>query len=188
VLTQRAGEAAPRSVRVVLPTALSTNLKALNAACTQAAYDAGRCGSAASPGTASATSPLLSQPLAGTAYFVKVGSGKLPKLVVALRGPLAIDVTGSLNVARNGQLTTTIAAPDLPITRFALSLHGGSRGVLITNKSLCSKRSFTSVSSVGQNGKKASQRAATAISGCTKAKAKAKAKPKKKRKPAKKRR
>jgi hypothetical protein len=176
VLTQRVGEAAPRSVRVVLPAALSTNLKALNAACTQAAYDAGKCGSAASPGTATATSPLLSQQLGGTAYFVKTSSGKLPKLVVALRGPLSIDVTGTLNVARNGQLTTTIAAPDLPITRFALSLHGGSSGVLITNKSLCSKRFFTSVSSVGQNGKKASQRAATAIAGCTKAKPKPKRK------------
>jgi hypothetical protein len=186
VLTQRAGEAAPRSVRVVLPAALSTNLKALNAACTQAAYDAGRCGSAASPGTATATSPLISGSLAGTAYFVKTSSGKLPKLVVALRGPLSIDVTGALNVARNGQLTTTIAAPDLPITRFALSLHGGSRGVLITNKSLCSKKLVTLVQSVGQNGKKANQRAATAITGCSKAKPKPK--PKKKPKKAKKRR
>jgi len=174
VLTQRRGEAGLRRVHVVLPAAMSTNLKALNAACTQAAYDAGRCGAGARAGSASAVSPLIAATLSGSAYFVKTTAGKLPKLVIALRGPLAIDVTGTLSVARNGQLATTIAAPDLPVSRFALALRGGRGGVLINNRSVCAKRLVTLVQSTGQNGKKTTQRAATAVTGCVKAKQKAK--------------
>jgi hypothetical protein len=176
VLTQGKGQANPRRVRVVLPAAMSTNLGALNAACTQAAYDAGRCGSRATAGTASAVSPLLKTKLTGKAYFVKVGAGKLPKMVIALRGALSLDVTGTLNVARNGQLTTTIAAPDLPVSRFALTVHGGRGGVLIANRNLCTpkKRLITRVESVGQNGKKTVQRVRTKVAGCPKPKKKAK--------------
>lgn len=175
VLTQPKGQANPRTVRVILPASMSTDLKALNAACSQAAYDAGRCGSRAKAGTASATSPLLKTRLTGSAYFVKVGSGKLPKLVIALRGALSIDVTGTTNVARNGQLTTTINAPDLPVSRFALTVHGGRGGVLLNNRNVCTapkKRLVTIVQSVGHNGKRLTQRAATKVTGCPKPKRK----------------
>ncbi len=173
VLTQRKGEAAPKTVKVVLPSALSTNLKALNNACSLAAYNAGKCGSKAKAGSASATSPLLTKKLSGTAYFVKQAkTGTLPNLVVQLRGPLSIDVTGKLSVAKNGQLTTTFNTPDVPITRFALSLRGGKAGVLINNRSLCKKTLVTKVGYRGQNGKKASQRAKTSVVGCPKPKKK----------------
>jgi hypothetical protein len=173
VLTQPKGQANPRTVRVILPASMSTDLKALNAACTQAAYDAGRCGSRAKTGTATATSPLLKTPLKGSAYFVKVGSGKLPKLVIALRGALSLDVTGTTNVARNGQLTTTITAPDVPVSRFTLTVHGGRGGVLLNNRNVCTapkRRLVTIVQSVGQNGKRLTQRAATKVTGCPKPK------------------
>jgi hypothetical protein len=180
VLTQPKGQANPRTVRVILPASMSTDLKALNAACTQAAYDAGRCGARARTGTAVATSPLLKTPLRGSAYFVKVGSGKLPKLVIALRGALSLDVTGATNVARNGQLTTTITAPDVPVSRFALTVHGGRGGVLLNNRNVCTapkKRLVTIVQSTAHNGKRTTQRAATKVTGCPKPK-----KPKKKAK------
>jgi hypothetical protein len=183
VLTQPKGQANPRTVRVILPASMSTDLKALNAACTQAAYDAGKCGSKAKTGTATATSPLLKTPLTGSAYFVKVGSGKLPKLVIALRGALSLDVTGATNVAHNGQLTTTITAPDVPVSRFVLTVHGGRGGVLLNNRNVCTapkKRLVTVVQSTGQNGKKTTQRAATKVTGCPKPKPKPK--PKKKAK------
>jgi hypothetical protein len=180
VLMQPKGQANPRTVRVILPSSMSTDLKALNAACTQAAYDAGKCGSKAKTGTAIAQSPLLKTPLTGSAYFVKVGSGKLPKLVIALRGALSLDVTGATNVAKNGQLTTTITAPDVPVSRFSLTVHGGRGGVLLNNRNVCTapkKRLVTLVQSTGQNGKKTTQRAATKVTGCPKPK-----KPKKKAK------
>ncbi len=178
MLAQAKGQANPRTERVVLPPSMSTNLAALNAACSQAAYDAGKCGSKAKAGTASATSPLIKTKLTGSAYFVKVGLGKLPKLVIALRGALSIDVTGTLNVARNGQLTTTVHAPDLAVSRFALTIHGGRGGALINNRNVCSvKKQVTLIQSVGHNGKKLTQHAATKVTGCPKPK-----KPKKKAK------
>jgi hypothetical protein len=170
VFTQKAGEANPRSVHVLLPSSLSTDLKALRAACTQAAYDAGKCGKKAKAGTVSATSPLVSTRLTGTAWFVQQGSGKLPKLVMALRGPLSIDVTGQLSVARSGQLATTIAAPDLPVTRLALALHGGRGGVLFVNHNLCTRKLVTRVDSQGQNGKKKTQKVKSSVVGCPKPK------------------
>jgi len=170
VLTQHSNEAAPRRVRVVLPPTLSANLRALNNACTRAAYDAGKCGSKAKAGTASATSSLVNGRLSGSAFFVKTSPGHLPNLVVQLRGPLSIDVTGRLSTGKNGQLATTFNPPDLPVLRFALSLRGGSGGILIVNRNLCSKTLFTRVESQGQNGKKTTQRVRTGVSGCPKPK------------------
>jgi hypothetical protein len=170
VVTQKRGEAPPRRVHVLLPSALSTDLKALNAACKQAAYDAGKCGKKARAGSASATSPLLTGRLRGSAYFVQVGLGKLPKLVVQLRGAVSLDVTGRLGVAKNGQLATTFNTPDLPLTRFALTLHGGRGGVLFVNRNLCKRTLVTRVDSTGQNGKKRTQRVKTSVVGCPKPK------------------
>jgi hypothetical protein len=169
VLTQRNGEAAPRRVRVVLPRSLSTNLRALNAACTREAYDAGRCGDRAKAGRASAVSPFVTRRLRGSAFFVKTSPGKLPNLVVQLRGPLSIDLIGRLGVGENGQLATTFNPPDLPVTRFALKLRGGSGGVLIVNRNLCAKQLQTRVSSEGQNGRKTTQRVKTKVTGCPRA-------------------
>jgi hypothetical protein len=166
VLTQHSNEAAPRRVRVVLPPSLSANLRALNNACTQASYDAGKCGSRAKAGSASATSSLVHGRLSGSAFFVKTSPGHLPNLVVQLRGPLSIDVTGRLSTGKNGQLATTFNPPDLPVLRFALSLHGGGNGILIVNRNLCSQTPVTRVESEGQNGKKTTQRVKMRVSGC----------------------
>jgi hypothetical protein len=170
VLTQHSNEAAPRRVRVVLPPSLSANLRALNNACTQSAYNAGKCGSKAKAGTASATSSLVNGRLSGSAFFVKTSPGHLPNLVVQLRGPLSIDVTGRLSTGKNGQLATTFNPPDLPVLRFALSLRGGSGGILIVNRNLCTKALVARVESQGQNGKKTTQRVTMPVSGCPKPK------------------
>jgi hypothetical protein len=166
VVTQGSGQAGLRRVHVTFPLAVSTNLRAINAACQPAALAAGTCSSKARVGTASATSPLVSRTLRGSVYLVSRGAGKLPKLVVQLRGPLAIDLDGIVTVGQGGHVAATFRPPDLPIARFALALHGGSYGALAAARSLCTTALPFRTSFMGQNGKRVSQRSAMTVRGC----------------------
>ncbi len=115
-LTQPAGQAASRRVKLVLPRTLNTRLDVVRNACTQATYDAGRCGAAARVGSASAATPLLRAPLQGSVYMVRTPARRLPDLVVQLRGEVAIDLVGKITIARDLRLVADFdAIPDVPL-------------------------------------------------------------------------
>ncbi len=170
VLTQRPGEAGLGRVRVVLPTAISTNLRAVNAACQPAAFAAGTCSSKARVGTARATSPLVSSALTGNAYLVSTGTGKLPKVAVALHGPLSFELDGIVTIGKGSNVTTTFAPPDLPVTRFSLTFHGGHLGALTASRNLCKGKIGLRAQFTGQNGKKLTTRPRFQMKGCAKPK------------------
>lgn len=122
-LSQPAGQAASRSVRLELPKQINARLEVVKKACTQAAYDAGNCGEAARIGVGSAVTSLLRDPLRGNAYFVRNPARTLPDIVVQLRGAVALDVVGKVTIKGNGQLITTFdTIPDVPLSLFRLSL------------------------------------------------------------------
>ena len=77
----------------------------------------------------------------------------LPALLVTLRGQIALDLTGKTTVSHNKLVTTFGSIPDAAISRFALTINGGSRGILVTTKSLCRTKQVARVTEVGQNGK-----------------------------------
>jgi hypothetical protein len=167
-ITQARGEAAMRRTAVRLPTSLSTNPTALNAACKPADFAAGRCSKKAQIATATAVSPLLTRVLSGPAYLVERPVG-LPKLEVQLRGPLSIDVEGIVTVNKNGTVTTTFpAVPDLPVKSFVLKFHGGRYGILSATRSLCRAPSYLTTTFVGQNGKHTKARPRMVLHGCVK--------------------
>jgi len=171
-ITQGAGQAAMRVTAVKLPTSLSTNPTALNAACAPADFVAGKCSSKARIATATAVSPLVADKLTGSAFLVKQPN-RLPKLVVQLRGPLSIDVEGTVTVNKNGTVTTTFpTVPDVPLSSFVLSFHGGRYGILSATRNLCRGRSTLVTSFTGQNGKHTTAKPRIALTGCRKHKAK----------------
>jgi uncharacterized repeat protein (TIGR01451 family) len=156
-LTQTPGQANLGVVSVVLPSTLNARLAVLNRACTLAEFDAGRCSSRARAGSAVALTPLLRDPLRGSAFFVKNPRRVLPDLMVALRGQVSVDLVGKVGVnPRTNQLTTRFdTIPDVPITRFTLRLVAGANGPLGVVRNLCSasaKRATAAIGFRGQNG------------------------------------
>src|SRR5262249_29127335 len=113
-ITQRPGEAAMRSAVVTLPRAVSTNLPTIRAACDPNVYLARRCAERTVVATATAVSPLISRPLTGKTYLVRVPTGGLPKLMVELRGEVNLDLEGIVTIRRTLVVTTFGTIPHLP--------------------------------------------------------------------------
>lgn len=152
---------------VVLPRALASNLTGIGAACTQDAFDAGRCSANANGGTARAVSPLVSRPLTGPVWLVRRERGKLPKLVAQLSGPLDIEITGYPDVGRGGKIATTFKGlPDVPVTSFTLKLDAGKYGFLEATENLCSRGLVLPSDFRAWNGKSVKRRPNIAVKGC----------------------
>ncbi|MDO8210039.1 hypothetical protein [Conexibacter sp. CPCC 206217] len=165
-ITQRAGEAAMKQAVVTLPRAVATNLPTLRAACDPAAYLARRCATRTIVATAKAVSPLISRPLTGNTYLVRVASGGLPKLMVELRGEVNLDLEGIVTIRKGLVVTTFGTIPDLALSSFELKFRGGPEGVLTTVGDICAGPRLVSTFA-GQNGKTAAQSPRLIPEGCT---------------------
>jgi len=173
-LTQTPGQANLKSVFVSLPSTLNARLGVVGNACTEAQYEAGHCGKAHA-GSAVAVTPLLSKPLRGSVYFVKIPGAKpgaLPHLVVALRGQVSFDLIGKITIPGGIRLATNFdAIPDVPIKSFKLSLVSGAKGPLGVANNLClakNKKAAATVKMTGQNGIVISRSQRLVVHGCHK--------------------
>ncbi len=160
-----------RFVRVTLPTTVNGRLNTINDACTRAEFesDLSRCAHAKA-GTATADTPLLNEPLKGTAYFVKNGH-PIPDLFIALRGEVDFNLVGQITIPDGKRLRTTFAtAPDVPIRSFTLRLLGGRNTASIgAVRNLCSRasrRQKAEVDYIGHNGKVRQVDQALKVAGC----------------------
>ena len=170
-ITQGSGQAGISWVHVLLPRALPSNAIGLNQACSLDAFNAGRCGRRAKIATAKATSPFVRGTLSGPVYLVKrpPGEAGLPRLVVQLRGPLSIDLTGNIKIGKGNKIATTFGTvPDVPVTKFSLSFHSGKYGIVAANTNLCRGKLFAPTEIRGQNGKKQKVRPQITVNGCPK--------------------
>ena len=75
--------------------------------------------------------PLLEQPLQGSAYAVSgLGGGVLPHVAFILGGQVTVMPEGESTTVNGGELKTTIpTVPDVPIGHFRLTLYGGRAGL-----------------------------------------------------------
>ncbi|HEU4702135.1 MAG TPA: hypothetical protein VFS37_06590 [Conexibacter sp.] len=168
VITQPQDQAGIARVSVRLPRALPSNSIGLAQACSQADFDADRCSRRAQIATARAVSPFVSRSLSGPVWIVKQ-ERRLPKLVVQLRGPLAIDFSGQIKIGGRNRITTIFpTVPDLPVTRFTLRFHSGRFGIIAANTNLCARKLFAPMEFRAQNGKKDKQRPQIRVVGCKK--------------------
>jgi hypothetical protein len=165
-ITQAPGQSGISWVHVLLPRALPSNSVGLNQACSQADFDASRCSRRAQIATAKATSPFVTGSLSGPVWLVKQ-DGRLPKLVVQLRGPLALDLVGQIKIGKKNKIATTFSElPDVPVTKFSLSFHSGRFGIVAANTNLCARKLFAPTEIRGQNGKKQKVRPQITVNGC----------------------
>ena len=152
-LTQTPGQTNLRSVTVRLPGMLRAVLPGVKRACSLASYDAGRCGPEARIGRAAAVTPLLREPLRGRVYFVKDPARATPDLMIALRGPVSLDLTGKVSISRRKRLTLSFdTIPDAAITRFTLRLGAGRSSPVRITSNPCAAKSKAAKASVGFRG------------------------------------
>jgi len=158
-LRTRPGHANIRSLSVILPKAFSIDQSHLGNICSEKELAEKECAGRTPIGTATTTTPLLDQPLAGTVYAVS-GRGGLPRLAFILNGQVDLLPRAETRNDKQGRLVTTVpVVPDAPIGHFRLTLFGGKSGYLVNTRSLCGKKPpVVKVAFNGQNAKQRVQR------------------------------
>ncbi|MDO8184048.1 hypothetical protein Q5424_02620 [Conexibacter sp. JD483] len=135
------GQVNNRVVTVKLPRTLNSRMEVIRDACTLDQFEAGACDK--NVGTATATTPVLRNPLTGTLQLVRNPARRLPDLMVRLRGAgreagVTIDLTGKITIPRDLSLQTSFdTIPDVPIRSFRLNLVAGRRGAIGVTRNLC---------------------------------------------------
>ena len=158
VLRTQPGEANIGKVVTTLPSTLLLDNAHIQSPCTGVQYAHQACPAGSRLGSASAESPLLGEPLSGPVYL-RSGSHKLPDLVVQLNGQVDIELLGRIDSTKGGGLRTSFeTVPDVPVTRFALSLEGGKKGLLQNTSDLCKTPGSATIRMTGQNGMVAGSR------------------------------
>jgi len=115
-------------------------------------------------GTATATTPILDQPLTGPVYFVKnvrtdAKTGRqiktLPTLAIPLRGEgVTLVLRASSAVVDDRLVTTFDNIPDAPVSGFKLTLNGGKKGILVVSGAdLCKATQVADQTVGGQSGR-----------------------------------
>jgi hypothetical protein len=154
ILVARPGDANIQRAVVALPHALILEQASLSNVCTRVQFAANACPKNSIYGFAEATTPLLDGPLKGPVYL-RSSDNPLPDLVAALHGQVDIEVDGVTDNAKGGRLRETFSMlPDVPVTKFTLTLRGGKgRGLLVNSRNLCPHRLLSNLVLGAQNGK-----------------------------------
>ncbi len=180
-VTSGAGQANLGKVAVTLPKQLPSWLPTIQQACLAAVFNQNpaACPAGSDIGVATATTPILANPVTGPVYLVSHGGAAFPDIVMVLQGEgVTVEQVGSINI--KGQVTSSAfnSIPDVPISTFELNLPQGPHHALSTNLPAKAKGSFCGQSLImpttltGQNGAQIKQSTKITVTGCTKTKAK----------------
>ncbi|HKF83155.1 MAG TPA: hypothetical protein VKB23_09365 [Solirubrobacterales bacterium] len=174
-LRARAGDANISRAAVILPHSQFIDQAHINNPCTRVQYAADACPPGSVLGRARAFTPLLDRPLEGPVYFRSNGGERnLPDIVADLRGEAHVVLVGFVDVRiKKGTGTSRIrtafrAVPDVPVSKFVLSLRGGKRGLLQNSSNLCATRQTADVRMKAHNGKRKDFRQLIKTTSCRK--------------------
>jgi hypothetical protein len=152
-LTARPGDANIAQTTLTLPPSELIDQGHIKTICTRVQLAAHECPAASVYGFARAESPLLDKELAGPVYLVS-SSHVLPDLLADLRGQVEIQLRGVIKSVKHGRIRTTFAPiPDVPVSKFTLTMQGGKKGLIQNSRNLCTHRYFSKLSFLAQNGK-----------------------------------
>jgi hypothetical protein len=172
VITQSPGEAGIRDAVVTLPVGIVANATSTPTICPAATAEADGCPDGSVVGTATVTSPLLTDDLVGKVFLVGGAPGTLPTLRIDLRGALRIVLVAKVGFSKAGTLQTVLGGiPDVPVSRFALAFRGGETGGALQNtQALCDAARAYSADFTGQNGATFKSAGTATLIGCSKPK------------------
>jgi hypothetical protein len=150
--TATPGEANSKAVSVLLPKGQLLDNAHIGTVCTRVSFANETCPDGSLIGTATATTPLLDQPLAGNVYLRSNPEHELPDLTIDFKGQIDFTLSGHIDSIKERFRTRFEAVPDVPVSSFSLRLAGGSKGLLRNSESLCAKTRRATVKMTGQNG------------------------------------
>lgn len=139
VLTPPAGDANIARAATILPPSLIFDQGNLAKVCTRVQFAANDCPRNSIYGHARAFSPLLDDPLEGPVYL-RSSDNTLPDLVAALRGQVDIELSSRTDSVRGRIRNTFDAVPDVPVSKFVLTLRGGPKGLLVNSRNQCPRK------------------------------------------------
>lgn len=158
ILVARDGDANIGRAAVKLPKPLILEQASLANVCTRVQFAAHDCPKDSIYGFAEATTPLLDGPLKGPVYL-RSSNHELPDMVAALNGQVDVVLDGRIDSVKGRLRTTFDTVPDVPVSKFALTVKGGKkRGLLVNSSNLCGKKYKVIARFTGQNGKHANQK------------------------------
>jgi hypothetical protein len=172
-----------RSVAVTLPKALPSRLTTIQQACPEGVFNANpaSCPAGSNIGFATASTPVLANPVTGPAYLVSHGGAAFPDLVLILQGEgVTLELIGSIDIKHGVTSSAFASVPDAPISSFELKLpegpHSGLAAVVPAKAkgNLCGQNLTMPTILTGQNGMQIKQTTKIQVTGCPKAKKKAK--------------
>jgi hypothetical protein len=152
VFIARDGDANIGRAAVTLPHSQFLDQSHIRTICTRVQLAAHDCPEAAIYGYARARTPLLDDELAGPVYLVS-SNHELPDLLADLRGQVNIQLHGVISAAKARIKNVFYPLPDVPVSKFVLTMKGGKRGLLVNSRDLCARPSFSFMNLKAQNGK-----------------------------------
>lgn len=142
-VTSSEGQANIHEVHVALPKKLPARNSTLKLACTEAQFAANPAGCPAGSfvGTATAQTPVLTSALSGPAVYVSHGGRSFPDLDMVLQGEgVTVILAGNTFISKKGITTSTFkTVPDVPVSRFDLTLPESSHSALSGFGNFCTK-------------------------------------------------
>ncbi|HEY7455906.1 MAG TPA: hypothetical protein VH703_01420 [Solirubrobacterales bacterium] len=139
VLLPRPGEANIARAATILPRSLILDQGNLAKVCTRVQFGAGACPRSSIYGYARAFSPLLDEPLRGPVYL-RSSDNTLPDLVSDLRGQVDVELVSRTDSVRGRIRNIFDVVPDVPVSKFILTLRGGRRGLLVNSRNQCPRK------------------------------------------------
>lgn len=122
-MTTNPDGSAMKNAVLTLPKPLTIDVGHLPYPCLPAEQQAKNCPASSAIGTASATSPLLREPLTGTVYVLK-SETSLPRMLIAMRGRINLDIIADNSFVNVNQIVTTFSSvPDAPLSNFTMSVQ-----------------------------------------------------------------
>jgi hypothetical protein len=152
-LTARGGDANIARTTLTLPPSELIDQSHIKTICTRPQLAAQECPKASIYGYARAESPLLDGELAGPVYLVP-STHVLPDLLADLQGQVEVRLRGVVKSVKGGRIRTTFSSiPDVPVSKFVLTMQGGKKGLIQNSRNLCTHKYFSKLKFLAQNGK-----------------------------------
>ncbi len=139
VLVPNKGDANIARAATILPRSLILDQGNLSKVCTRVQFAAHDCPKNSIYGFARAFSPLLDDPLEGP-LFLRSSDNPLPDLVAALHGQVDIELSSRTDSVRGRIRNTFDVVPDVPVSKFILTLRGGPKGLLVNSRNQCPRK------------------------------------------------